>query len=135
MTTAYMTATVGPQKGTHFAGRPVPNDSGPALVTAAIAKFDLAFKTGTNTLVSLLGSSVTYSTTTHQFAGTLDGNATITPTQGAALYALVNTALTALLAATPLAAPAGGVILAYDTALSNNKLRSALRELIATLGD
>ena len=69
-----------------------------AQAAAVIAEFDIAFGTGTDNLATLLGSAVVYSGTSHQFSGTMSASATVTAVQGAALYALVNTAMTALLA-------------------------------------
>ena len=76
-------------------------DAGTVVTDLAttVTDFNLAFGTGTDGLTTLLGSAVAYNATTMQFSGTMGGNATITPTQGAALYALINTATTALLAA------------------------------------
>ena len=61
----------------------------------------LHFEAGnSDNLAALLGANVAYNSSTHQFTGvTMTGNATITPTQGAALLALINTSLADLVSA------------------------------------
>lgn len=68
-------------------------------VSNTLTAYDAAAGSSANNLASLLGANVVYTAGTHQFSGTMTGNATITPTQGAALIALFNTVATDLLAA------------------------------------
>lgn len=68
-------------------------------VALALTKFDTAFTSTANALSTLLGANITYSATTHQFSGTMSTQAVIAVSQGAALIALLNAALTSEIAA------------------------------------
>ena len=103
-------------------------------LTTVLSDFDIAMGSGIDNLATLLGASTSYSTTTHQMSGTMGGNATITPTQGAALYALFNTVATDILAAI---AAAGKANSTSDVVVSANvstvKTISTLKQLLANI--
>ena len=108
-----------------------------ASVATAQAAFDAAFGTAVSGLAALLGSAVSYSSTTHLFSGVQSDNATITPTQTAALAVLLNAASADLIAAATAAAGVGtgDVSVVINTAgLTKDQLKAALLEIAEAYG-
>ena len=106
-------------------------------IATAQAAFDAAFGTAVSGLAALLGAGVAYSSTTHLFSGVQSDNATITPTQTAALAVLLNTASADLIAAATAAAGVGtgDVSVVINTAgLTKDQLKAALLEIAEAYG-
>lgn len=129
MTTKWLSASLPAGTATHGSGNhpaAVGGSDGPAASTA-LANFDTAGAS----IVAITGD--TYSSVTHQF--TTGGATGITHAQWVTQAGLLNTALANLKTTAAVEAPSNGVLFAYDGALNTNQVKSALRAIIASLGN
>ena len=146
MTTTWKSAAVGPvanggsSAATAQSADATVSAAGPAAATVN-TDFAAAMNTASTGYVALMGGTVSYNNSTGAVTGTIGtsgGSVTLSQSNGNALLALLNTTGVAAVAAkaanAKIDAPTKTVLIGYDTSLTNNQVKSALRELIVNQG-